>query len=583
MKYLLSLSSYLKPYWKQSVLALILLIAVVIMDLAIPKLIQRIIDEGIAENNMQLVINTTALMLGLSLLSAVFSVGMNYFSVSAGEGFGRDLRDSLFLKIQNYSYGNLDRMRTGQLLVRLSSDISMLQRIVRMMLRIGTRAPLLMIGSLILMFMTNMRLALFILPLLVVTAAVILFFVSRMSSMYMSVQKRLDLMNTVLQENIAGIRVVKSFVRDDHEEARFEKRNENYTRASVKVMQLVATMNPTLMGLINVGIVIIIWVGGIQAVSGQFTIGEIVAFVNYLLTTMTPLMIMGMLSQVLAAGTVSAERVREVLDEESEVQDAEHARELLPETPIRVEFKNVRFFYNGNNQEMVLDDVSFSAQPGQKVAILGATGSGKSTLINLIPRFYDISAGQILIDGQDIRDLKQDSVLSLIGIVPQETVLFSGTVWENISFGKPEAEEDEIIQAARAAEAHQFIMNLPDQYDTQVNQRGVNLSGGQKQRIAIARALLTKPKILILDDSTSSIDVETEGRIQMALNKLMQGCTSFIVAQRISTVLNADNILVIDKGKIKAQGTHPELMDTSKIYREIYDSQLGSGLTPEMV
>ena len=583
MKYLLSLSSYLKPYWKQSVLALILLIAVVIMDLAIPKLIQRIIDEGIAENNMQLVINTTALMLGLSLLSAVFSVGMNYFSVSAGEGFGRDLRDSLFLKIQNYSYGNLDRMRTGQLLVRLSSDISMLQRIVRMMLRIGTRAPLLMIGSLILMFMTNMRLALFILPLLVVTAAVILFFVSRMSSMYMSVQKRLDLMNTVLQENIAGIRVVKSFVRDDHEEARFEKRNENYTRASVKVMQLVATMNPTLMGLINVGIVIIIWVGGIQAVSGQFTTGEIVAFVNYLLTTMTPLMIMGMLSQVLAAGTVSAERVREVLDEESEVQDAEHARELLPEPPIRVEFNNVRFFYNGNNQEMVLDDVSFSAQPGQKVAILGATGSGKSTLINLIPRFYDISAGQILIDGQDIRDLKQDSVLSLIGIVPQETVLFSGTVWENISFGKPEAEEDEIIQAARAAEAHQFIMNLPDQYDTQVNQRGVNLSGGQKQRIAIARALLTKPKILILDDSTSSIDVETEGRIQMALNKLMQGCTSFIVAQRISTVLNADNILVIDKGKIKAQGTHPELMDTSKIYREIYDSQLGSGLTPETV
>jgi len=433
------------------------------------------------------------------------------------------------------------------------------------------------------MVSTSPSLALYILPLLLVMGGVITFFVSRMGSMYMSLQDKLDLLNTVLQENIAGIRVVKAFVRDDFESQRFEDSNQNYTNQSVKVMQLMATMWPSLMGLVNTGIVIIIWIGGGQAINGNFSTGEIVAFINYLLTTMSPLMIMVMISQVLAAASASAERVREVLDEEIEVQDAEDAHEFPSEPNARVDFDDVRFHYNGHQQEVVLDGVTFSAKPGETVAILGATGAGKSTLVNLIPRFYDIAEGEIRIDGQDVRFLKQEEIFSLIGIVPQETILFSGTVRENISYGKSEANEDEIVAAAKAAQAHGFIMDLPDQYDTHVNQRGVNLSGGQKQRIAIARALLPQPKILIMDDSTSSVDVETESKIQVVLDQVMEGKTSFVVAQRISTVLNADKILVLDKGKIVAQGTHTELLGSSKIYKEIYDSQLGAGLDIEKV
>ncbi len=581
MKKLLSLLSYVKPYWKQSVAALTLLIAVVVMELAIPKLIQKIIDEGIAKNNTPLIINTTLIMVSISILSALSSIGMNNFSVSAGEGFARDLRDALFLKIQSFSYGNLDRMHTGQLIVRLTSDISMLQRIVRMSLRIGTRAPLLMLGSLILMVSTNPSLAVYILPLLVLTGGLIVFFITRMGSMYLSVQEKLDFLNNVLQENIAGIRVVKAFVRDKFEIERFEKSNQSYANQSIKVMQLMASMRPSLMGLVNIGIVVIIWVGGGQAIAGEFSIGEIVAFINYLLTTMSPLLIMVMISQVLAAGGASAERVREVLDEEIEVQDAPDAHIFEYDPVANVDFKNVKFFYNGHQQEVVLEDVTFSAKPGETVAILGATGAGKSTLVNLIPRFYDIAEGEILIDGQDIRKLKQDAVLSLVGIVPQETILFSGSVRENICYGKPDASDEEIIAAAQAAQAHEFILELPDQYNTQVKQRGVNLSGGQKQRIAIARAILTQPKILIMDDSTSSVDVETESKIQEKLEEIMKGRTSFVVAQRISTVLNADKILVLDKGQIVAEGTHAELIGSSEIYKEIYDSQLGAGLNTE--
>lgn len=581
MKKLLSFAPYLKPYWKQSVAALTLLIAVVIMDLAIPKLIQRIIDQGIAQNNVQVITRTTLIMVSLSLLSAIFSIGMNYFSVTAGEGFARDIRDALFLKIQSFSYGNLDRMRTGQLIVRLTSDISILQRIVRMLLRIGTRAPLLMIGSLILMVSTNPSLAMYISPLILVMGVLIVFFVGRMGAMYMSVQEKLDLLNNVLQENIAGIRVVKAFVRDRFEISRFEKENQNYANQSIKVMQMMALMWPSLMGLVNTGIVVIIWVGGGQVIAGQFSVGEIVAFTNYLLTTMNPLMIMVMISQVLAAGGASAERIREIMDEEIEVQDKPNPLNFEENPKGKVDFKDVKFYYNGHQQEVVLEDVSLSAKPGETVAILGSTGSGKSSLVNLIPRFYDVAEGEILIDGQNVRDLKQDEVLSLVSIVPQETILFSGTVRENISYGKPDASDDEIFAAAQAAQAHDFILELPDQYETQVNQRGVNLSGGQKQRIAIARALLIRPKILIMDDCTSSVDIETESKIQENLDEIMRGSTSFVVAQRISTVLNADKILVLEKGRIVAEGTHLELMDNSSIYKEIYDSQLGVGLNLE--
>jgi ATP-binding cassette subfamily B multidrug efflux pump len=371
--------------------------------------------------------------------------------------------------------------------------------------------------------------------------------------------------------------VVKAFVRDAFENQRFETANEGYTDHSVRVMRFMSTMSPVLTVFVNIGMVIVIWAGGLQAIRGTMTVGQIVAFTNYLLTTMTPLVMMTQLSQTWANGIASAKRVNQVLDVTPEVQDQPGAIELPVNTPGRVVFENVGFHYNGASDEPVLRQVDLVAEPGETVAILGATGSGKSSLVNLVPRFYDTSSGRITIDGVDIRQLQQDSLLANIGVVPQESVLFSGTVKDNIRYGRPEASDEDVIAAANAAQAHDFILELPQGYDTHVEQRGMNFSGGQKQRLAIARALLLHPRVLILDDSTSSVDVETETRIQEALEGQQYNHTSFVVAQRISTVLNADKIIVMDHGQVVAQGTHKELMRSSKIYQEIYASQLGDG------
>ena len=577
MKKIFKFLSFIKPYRKQVVFAMIFLICVVFMDLTIPRLVQRIIDEGIYKNDLTLVANTTLIMLGISVLSTLFSIGNNMLSVQVGEAFARDLREAIFVKIQELSYANLDQLKTSDLVVRLTSDISVLQQTYRMSMRIGTRGPLLIIGSIILMVTTNASLTMKIVPLLLLTLILILLFIWKLGPIFGQLQKKLDNVNNVLQENIAGVRVVKAFVRRQHEKKRFEDVNEEYTRIHIKVMQYISLIFPMLMFLINIGVLIIVWVGGKQVINGDLTVGGIVAFSNYLMTTMTPLLIMAMLANVVASGMASAERLDEVLSTVPEIQDAPDAMKLPDSIEGRVEFEKVSFFYNGNCEEKVLDEINLTVEQGQNVAILGATGSGKSTLVNLIPRFYDVSEGQVMIDGHDIRDIQQDSLLSHIGITPQETILFSGTVRENISYGKPNASEEEVVSAAKAAQAHDFIMGLPKGYDTPIAARGVNLSGGQKQRIAIARAILLKPEILILDDSTSSVDVETETKIQDALDELIKESTTFVVAQRISTVLRADKIIVIDRGKIAAEGTHTELMKSSPIYREIYDSQLGDG------
>jgi ATP-binding cassette subfamily B protein len=540
-------------------------------------LIERLIDQGIEQQNQPVVVQTALLMLGISVVSTLIAIGNNNLSVQVGESVARDLREALFLKIQTFSFGNLDRMKTGQLMVRLTSDTSAFQRLVQISLRIGTRAPLLMIGSLILMINTSPSLALTMLPLLLITSVIIVVFIVKMEPLFRSVQQKLDKLNTVLQENIAGVRLVKSFVRADFEGERFETANEAFTDHSVKVMQFMASMSPALTVFVNIGMVVVIWAGGQQAIQGDLSIGQIVAFTNYLLTTMTPLIMMTLLSNVWAGGLASAKRINEVLDTVPEVQDDPNASILPESTPGRIAFENVSFHYNGSGDEVVLDGVNLIAEPGQTVAILGATGAGKSTLINLVPRFYDVSAGRILIDGIDIHQVRQDSLLAHIAVVPQETVLFSGTIRDNIRYGCPTATEDEVIAVAKAAQAHDFILALPRGYDSPVEERGTNLSGGQKQRIAIARALLTHPRILILDDSTSSVDVETETRIQDALDAQLYRHTSLVVAQRISTVLKADKIVVIDEGRIAAAGTHRELMRSSPIYQEIYDSQLGNG------
>jgi ATP-binding cassette subfamily B protein len=582
MTHFRKLITFVKPYWFWSALSLILLTLVVFIDLSIPRLIQRIIDQGIARHDTAVVLQTSALMLGLSVLGAILAIGNNYYSVQTGESVARDMREATFLKIQSFSYGNLDHFTTGNLLVRLSSDASAVQRWVQVTLRIGTRAPLLMIGSLILMFSTNAALALTMLPLLAVTLAVTVWFSVRMEPLFRQVQKRLDRLNTVLQENIAGARLVKAFVRADYEGARFKDANEDFANLTVRVMQFMETMSPVLSFFVNIGIVVVIWAGGLQSIRGDMTLGQIVAFTNYMLTTVGPLTMMARLSNVWANGQASMQRIDEVLDAVPEVQEDRQAISLPEDAHGRVAFEHVSFRYNGDHRELVLDDVSLVAEPGQMVAILGATGSGKTTLVNLIPRFYDATQGRILIDDLDIRQIKQETLLGHIGIVPQDTVLFSGTVSDNLRYGRPDASDEEIFNAAKAAQAHDFILELPSGYDTHIEERGVNLSGGQKQRLAIARALVTRPRILILDDSTSSVDVETETKIQAAMDELMRGCTIFVVAQRISTVLNADKIIVLERGRVAAEGTHAELMQSSPIYREIFDSQLGDGFREEI-
>jgi ATP-binding cassette subfamily B multidrug efflux pump len=578
MKHLFAFTSFLRPYWRRAAMSLLLLTTLVFMDLSIPRLTQRIIDQGIRRQDQQVVIQTGLLMLAISLLGTLFAIGNNVLSVRVGESVARDLRNAIFGRIQSFSPGNLDRFNTGQLMTRLTSDTAALQRLTQISLRIGTRAPLLMIGSLILMIRTSPSLALTMLPLLLVTSAIIVFFVPKMEPIFRSVQKNLDRLNTVLQENLSGVRLVRAFVRADFEEKRFETANSAFAGESVRVMKFMAGMSPLLTMCVNIGMVVVIWAGGLDAIRGDLTLGQVVAFTNYLLTTMTPLIMMTNLSNVWANGIASSRRIGEVLDEVPEVRDEPGALDLPAGSQGRIVFENVSFRYGGS-EEPVLEGIDLVIEPGTTVAFLGATGAGKTTLINLVPRFYDVTGGRILFDGHDIRRIRLASLQHLVAVVPQETVLFSGSVRDNIRYGVPDAGEEEVVSAARAAQAHEFILELTSGYDTHVEERGVNLSGGQKQRIAIARALIAHPGVLILDDSTSSVDVETETRIQTALEERQKGCTTLVVAQRISTVLEADRIVVIDEGRVAAEGTHQQLMASSGIYREIYESQLGDGPT----
>lgn len=579
MRSLVRMFRFVRPYRWYAMGALALLLGMVGADLLIPRLTQRIIDQGIAAGNMAVIFTTALAMIGAALLSTLFAIANTILSVRVGQGFAHDVRSAVMRKVQTFSFGNLDRLQTGQLIVRTTSDVSMVEMIVAMSLRILTRAPVWVLGSIVLLVLTSRQLAWMLAAFVPVIVLLVVIFVGRARPMFLAVQKQLDRLNTVLQENLAGVRVVKAFVRERHEAARFDRENVALMRKNIEVMTFFAVIGPTMTLLVNLGVVGALWLGGRAAIGGTMTVGQVVASVNYLTMALFPMMLIAMMMGPLSAAEASASRIREVLETEPEVRERPGARPwpTAERRGARVTFEDVSFSYNG---EPVLRGVNLAAEPGETVAILGATGSGKSTLIHLIPRFYDVTAGRVTVDGVDVRELSLLSLRREIGVALQEAVLFTGTVRDNIRFGRPEATDDEVVAAARAAQAHEFIVELPQGYDTVVGERGVNLSGGQRQRVAIARALLVRPRILILDDSTSAVDIETEIKLQDALDRLMaedHSATRFVVAQRISTVLLADKIVVLDSGRVAAIGTHSTLLRESPIYRDIYASQLGDG------
>jgi len=571
------LSYFLKPYWHWAILAPLTMVLEVIMDLLQPRLLEEVIDQGITHGNMTVVLHNGLWMALFAIIGLGGGAGCTIFAVWAAQGFGADLRRALFGKVQTLSFGNLDKLETGKLVTRLTNDVNQVQEVVMMLLRVMVRVPLLMVGSVVMGILTSPQLSLLFVFLIPVVLIFLIWIINKSFPMFSQVQQRLDTLNTVLQENLAGVRVVKAFVRAQHEIKRFRGANDNLMDQNITAVRTVAVTMPFMMLVVNSGIVATLWLGGVQVKAGGLQVGQVVAFINYLMQGLMSLMMLSMLTMRISRAEASAQRVQEVLENQPEIQNKPTAHKSFS-VQGRVDFENVTFSYNGTDHDPVLKQISFVAEPGQTVAFLGATGSGKSSLINLIPRFYDVTKGRIAIDGTDIRDIDEHALRRKIGVALQESVLFSGTIRDNIRYGRPDASDEAVIAAAKMAQAHDFISRFPEGYDSLVGQRGVNLSGGQKQRIAIARALLTQPDVLILDDSTSAVDVETEGRIQEALVRLRQGRTSFVVAQRISTVLTADKILVLDDGRIVAEGNHAELLTSSPIYREIYESQMDSGV-----
>ena len=507
-----------------------------------------------------------------ALSRGLFAFIQGYMAERLSQNLAFDFRNELFAKIQRLSFSYHDRNQTGQLMIRATDDVEKVRLFLGQGLLLSLQALVLLVGTLIILVTTNLKLTLVALPVLPLALAIFMVFGGVSQPLFTELQKRLSALNTILQENLAGIRVVKAFAREREEQKRFDASADSLLRQNLRISAIFAVIFPITFLIANLGQAAVLYAGSYQITGKTLTLGQWQEFSLYLAYVFLPLGQLGFIISLMAQAGASSTRIFEILQAKNEVEDKPDAVEV-PKIQGRVVFDNVSFRYFKSG-EYVLRDVSFEAQPGQTVALLGATGSGKTTIINLLPRFYDTTEGRVMVDEHDVRDLKLNSLRSHIGIVLQETTLFTGTIRDNIAFGRPDASMGEVIAAAQAAAAHDFIMSFPEGYDTPVGERGTTLSGGQKQRIAIARALLLNPQILILDDSTSSVDVATEYQIQKALDSLMKGRTSFVIAQRISTVLNADLILVLDKGRIAARGNHEELMEQSPIYVEIYNSQL---------
>ena len=572
---------YIKPYWVYFVLGPLCMIVEVIGEVFIPKLYSQIINNGVNNQNVGYIVGMAALMVGVSILMLLGGVGGAYFGAKASVNFGADLRQDLYNKVQKYSFANIDKFQTGSLVTRLTNDVTQIQNMVNMLLRMCLRAPGMMIGAIIMAVIMNARLALILAVIMPLMIIVLFFLIKYAFPRFGIMQTKLDALNTNVQESITNIRVVKSFVREDHQRKTFAKANKDLIDTGISAMNVMIIMMPLMMLFMNLASLAVVWFGGQEVMdtvinaTGGMDVGDLSAFLTYITQILSSLMMLSMLFVFSSRALASSKRVREVLDEVPDIDDANAADAGRKVTNGDIEFRNVVFRYYKTSEDPVLDHISFKVKGGQTVGIIGSTGCGKTTLVSMIPRLYDADEGEIIVDGVNVRDYSLKNLRDGVGMVLQKNVLFSGTIAQNLEWGDENATHDEIVSAAEKAQANGFVSAMKDGYDTVLDQGGTNVSGGQKQRLCIARALLKKPKILILDDSTSAVDTATESRIRTALKTDLAGTTKIIIAQRISSVMDADEIIVMSDGRITGIGTHDELIRSNEEYREIYISQTG--------
>lgn len=566
------LSKYLKPYALFAVLTPLSMVGEVLGDLLQPKLMSKIVDDGVLGQDMNLIIRTGLLMLLVLIGGGACGIAASAFGGIASQSFSRDLRVDVFKRVMGLSFEQTDKFTTGSLVTRLTADITAIQQMVDFMLRMLVRDSLLFFGGIIMMLTLNVRFGIIILCALPVEIIMMIIILKKANPYYSIVAKRLDTVNTVVQENVTGARVVKAYVREDTEEKRFDDANISLMESNLRVQTLMAILQPLLMIILNLSVIAVIVIGGWQVQAQAMKVGEVMAAITYLTQVLHGVMMMSMMFQTLAKASASANRLREVLETDPVIKSGSVS--LSDKTGGTVSFKNVSFSYPETKGRPVISELTLDIKSGESVAILGATGSGKSSLVNLIPRFYDCTAGEVLVDGVNVKDCKLDELRKKVGIVLQKSELFSGTVEDNIKWGDKNATHEEVISAAQAAQADEFIQKIPAGYEGIIAEKGASLSGGQKQRLSISRAVLKKPEILILDDSTSALDLGTEAKLRAEIDRKMNGTTLIIIAQRIQSVKSCDRIAVLDHGKLCACDTHENLLKTCEVYQDIYASQV---------
>lgn len=566
------LSKYLKPYALFAVLTPLSMVGEVLGDLLQPKLMSKIVDDGVLGQDMNLIIRTGLLMLLVLIGGGACGIAASAFGGIASQSFSRDLRVDVFKRVMGLSFEQTDKFTTGSLVTRLTADITAIQQMVDFMLRMLVRDSLLFFGGIIMMLTLNVRFGIIILCALPVEIIMMIVILKKANPYYSIVAKRLDSVNSVVQENVTGARVVKAYVREDTEEKRFDDANISLMESNLRVQTLMAILQPLLMIILNLSVIAVIVIGGWQVQAQAMKVGEVMAAITYLTQVLHGVMMMSMMFQTLAKASASANRLREVLETDPVIKSGSVS--LSDKTGGTVSFKNVSFSYPETKGRPVISDFTLDIKSGESVAILGATGSGKSSLVNLIPRFYDCTAGEVLVDGVNVKDCKLDELRKKVGIVLQKSELFSGTVEDNIKWGDKNATHEEVISAAQAAQADEFIQKIPAGYEGIIAEKGASLSGGQKQRLSISRAVLKKPEILILDDSTSALDLGTEAKLRAEIDRKMNGTTLIIIAQRIQSVKSCDRIAVLDHGKLCACDTHENLLKTCEVYQDIYSSQV---------